>query len=118
MKAKSLVMLGSFLVLMALVVCVSVYAYNAYAYASESGGGAGVNGWGLVNGTYSVLVKIGGELKDPDDHKHGPYHNGNNLSEGVSASNDDDESVYAEAYISGMDGGEQRVRTDFATYNP
>ena len=118
MKLKSLVMLGSFLVLTTLIVCVSVYAYNAHAYASASGGGAGVNGWGLVNGTYSVLVRIDGELKEPNDHKHGPYHNGNNLSEGVSASNDNNESVYAEAYISGMDGGEQRVRTDFATYNP
>ena len=32
MKLKVLVMLGSFLMLTALIVCVSVYAYNAYAF--------------------------------------------------------------------------------------
>ena len=63
-------------------------------------------------------MRIDGELKEPNDHKHGPYHNGNNLSEGVSASNDNNESVYAEAYISGYDGGEQVVMTDYATYYP
>ena len=110
MKLKTLVILGSLLMFITLIVYVSVYAYNAYAYASQSGGGAGCNGWGLVNGTYSVMVKVGGETKG---HKHGPYDNGNEVSEGVSAGNPDNEKVYAEGYISGIDpqAGEFRSET-------
>ena len=115
MKLKALVMLSSSLVLTVLIVCVSVYAYNAYATASSSGGSASVNGWALVSGTYSVLVKIDDVV---EDHKHGPYQNGNNLSESATAPNPNDRKVYSEAYISGMDGGNQFIRTDYATYNP
>ena len=121
MKFKTLVMLSSFLVLTTLIVCVSVYAYNAHAYANSSSGGAGCNAWGLINGTYSVMVKIDGEIPEPrhEHHKHGEYGNGNNLSKGVSASHNNQE-VYAEAYVSGMDpqAGEGRSKTDFATYYP
>lgn len=120
MKLKALVMLSGFLVLTTLIVCVSVYAYNAYAYASSSGGGAGCNGWGLINGTYSVMVKIDGSIPQPtaNHHKHGPYGNGNNLSKGVSAGNPNDESVYAEGYISGTDpqAGEFRSKTGIKSY--
>lgn len=118
MKLKTLVMLSSFLVLTTVIVCVSVYAYNAYAFASASSGGAGCNGWGLWNGTYSVMVKIDGQLLEADDHKHGSYHNGNLLSHGVWAPNDGTQSVYAEGYISGVDpeAGEFRSESDIKTY--
>ena len=108
MKFKTLVILGSLLVLLTLTVYVSVYAWNAYGYASKSGGGAGCNGWGLVNGTYSVKVEIGGKVPPPgpDGEPHikaGPYDNGNKLSKGVSHGNPDNLSVYGEGYISGVE---------------
>ncbi len=116
MKLKALVMLSGFLVLTTLIVCVSVYAYNAYAYASSSGGGAGCNGWGLINGTYSVLVKIDGSIPEPrEDHQKGRgYGDGRLLSEGVSAGNPNNESVYGEGYISGVEAdGTPRHRRKF-----
>ena len=115
MKLKPLVILSSLLMLITLIVYVSVYAYNAYAYASQSGGGAGCNGWGLIDGTYSAMIKIGGKIPEPrhEHHKHGPYADGNEVSEGVSAGNPNNKKVYAEGYISGVDpqAGEFRSMT-------
>ena len=63
------------------------------------------------------MVKIDGELLEPDDHKHGPYHNGNMLSKGVWAPNNN-KPVYAEGYISGVDpqAGEFRSESDIKTH--
>ena len=56
--------------------------------------------WALINGTYSVLVKIDGSIADnpvANHHKHGPYGNGNNLfqvSGFEQSATSNDESVY------------------------
>ena len=114
MKLKALVMLSGFLVLTTLIVCVSVYAYNAYANASSSDGGC--NGWGLWNGTFGVVVRIDGNVPEPrEDHQNGRgYGDGRLLSEGVSAGNPNNESVYGEGYISGVEAdGTPRHRRKF-----
>ena len=79
MKTKSLVMLSSFLVLSMLIVCVSVHAYNAYTTASESScrATASVNGYGLVNGSYSVSARV----DNAAEQDGGAFVNGNNLSD-------------------------------------
>ena len=84
MKLKALVMLGSFLVLTTLIVCVSVYSYNAYCSASLLGcsTSASGNGWGLFNGYYTLSARVGNNSTT----KTGGFANGQNFSDTASAS--------------------------------
>ena len=79
MKTKSLVMLGSFLVLAMLIVSVSVYAYNAYVTVSASSckATASVNAWGLRNGSYVIAATV-----DEVTNRFGnSFANGNTVSD-------------------------------------
>ena len=109
MKLKALVVLGSFLMLTALIVCVSVYAYNAYGSKSIDNANqevtmyASVNGWGLLgldDGVYSMSAKVGSSENRVDDVR---YANGNLVSTTISETGPIEKKGESHAYINGWD---------------
>ena len=117
MKTKSLVMLGSFLVFTALIVCVSVYSYNAYCAASQLGcsTSASGNGWGLFNGYYYLHAKVGSDTET----KTAGFANGQNFSDTASAHEPGCGSGdgYAEARVTGFDAhGNVHHKNDTASF--
>lgn len=115
MKTKSLVLLSSLLVLTMLIVSVSVYAYNAYCTASSSAcrATASVNGYGLVNGSYSVRARVDNDV----DRDGGAFANGNNLSDSAVVDLDSCGSGSAYASVSGFDAnGNFHSKSDSASF--
>ena len=101
MQLKPFVILSSFLLLAILIVCVSAYAFSAFCTANEDTcrATASVNGWGLVNGSYSVSARVDNVV----DQDGGAFANGNNLSDSAVVDLDSCSSGSAYASVSGYD---------------
>lgn len=115
MKLKASVMLSSSIVISIIFVCVGTYAFNAFCTANEAScrATASVNGWGLVNGNYSVRARV----DDTVDQDGGSFANGNNLSDSAVVDVDSCSSGSAYASVSGYDAnGKFHSKVDDAEF--
>ena len=115
MKLKFSVMLCSSIVISILVVCISVYAFNAFCTADENTcrATASVNGWGLVNGYYSVRARVDNVV----DQDGAAFANGNNLSDSAVVDLESCSSGSAYASVSGFDAnGNFHAKSDDAAF--